>query len=367
MMDPLSKVSRLISLDVFRGLTVFLMILVNSPGNNVAYTWLEHSAWNGCTLADLVFPFFLFIVGVSLVFGLYKNRGSKRPALLIFKILKRTLFIFSLGLLLNFYSAHFEWEQIRYFGVLQRIAVCYGAAALLFLTCTMRTQIIITGGILLTYWLIYLLFPDLTLANNPAAYVDRWFFSSQHLYGKVYDPEGILSTLPALATTLIGVCIGYWLICITNEKDKLTGLVLFGVCQLVLGWLWSFSFPFNKALWTSSYVLWTAGMATLLLATLYWLIEIKSWRFWTAGFILLGTNAMLAYVLHVFFLKLQSRIYLYPDVNLKNHLTNQLFGWASPLNASLFYALSYTVFWIIVLSTYIQIKVGWCRQPYKRC
>lgn len=353
--------SRLISLDVFRGFTIALMILVNSPGNPASYSWLEHSAWNGCTLADLVFPFFIFIVGVSSVFSLSKAREEKQPDLtkLLVKIFRRSLIIFLLGLFLNAFPYHFDFSTIRVFGVLQRIAICYLVSAFLFLTTRLETQALIMFALLIGYWLLMIFFKvpnfgagNLSAEGNAAAYFDRLLFSAPHLYGKVYDPEGLLSTLPSIATALLGNLTGALLLSKANQKSKLVAMSLAGILALFLGWFWGLWFPINKALWTSSYVLWTGGFALLTLALCYWLIEIKGWKSWSKPFEIFGVNAMAAYFLHIFFLKLQLMIPA-PDgssQNLKSFISQSLFSWASPENASLFYALAYTLFWLLILT-----------------
>lgn len=359
---------RLLSLDVFRGITVALMIIVNSPGNQTSYQWLEHSLWNGCTLADLVFPFFIFIVGVSTALTLSKAREQKRTRPpLILQIFKRTLILFLVGLLLNAFPSHFDFSTIRVFGVLQRIAICYFFASLLFLTTKVSTQAIIMMALMIGYWLVMTFFPvpgygihDLTPEGNVAAYLDRMIFASTHLYGKIFDPEGLLSTLPAIATALLGNLTGAWLLSTYSHKQKLTGLSIAGFFALLTGWLWGLWFPINKTLWTSSYVLWTGGFALIILAWCYWLIDIKSWKKWSKPFEVFGINAMLAYVLHVVFLKIQALIRLArPDGspgNLRLFITDHAFGWTSLQRASLLYACSYTLLWLLMIYLFVMKK-----------
>ncbi|WED44444.1 acyltransferase family protein [Legionella cardiaca] len=364
MIDTEKKTSRLLSLDVFRGLTIALMILVNSPGNSTVYGFLEHSEWNGCTLADVVFPFFIFIVGVSLVLSLTKSKavGLTFKELLP-KILRRTFIIFLLGLFLNAFPYHFDFETLRFFGVLQRIAICYLVCALLFLTTRITTQFIILITLLVGYWLLMTFIPvpgygtnNLTPQGNLAAYVDRLIFSSAHLYGKFYDPEGLLSTLPAIATGLIGNLAGFWLISRRKPSVQITGMVIAGVLCSIAGILWGLWFPINKSLWTSSYVLWTGGLALLILGFCYWLIDIKGWKKWSKPFEIFGVNALTAYFLHVFFIKIQIMVVI-PPGNLRSYLTEHLFGWASSVNASLLYALSYTLFWLLILTVLYRNKI----------
>jgi predicted acyltransferase len=354
------RVNRLLSLDVFRGLTIAGMILVNSPGNGTAYAQLEHAEWNGCTLTDLVFPFFLFIVGVSLVFSFTKRRERRESdARLLRRVFRRALIIFSLGLVLNGFP-HAHLSTLRIPGVLQRIALCYFFASLLYLKTSIRTLAAIFAILLAGYWLLMtramapgLGAGDLTREGNLAAFVDRALLSG-HMYRPVYDPEGVLSTLPAIATVLLGVFSGRWLQSSFSGKDKALGLLAAGAAGVMGGRFWNASFPLNKALWTSSYVLFTGGLALILLAVCYWLIEVRGWRAWGRPFEILGVNAIAAYILHILFLKIQNLILMpQPDGapgNLRFFITNHLFGWASPKDASLLYALSYTFLWLGVFT-----------------
>jgi predicted acyltransferase len=368
---------RWLSLDVFRGITIAMMIVVNSPGmlgatspgNENTYRWLEHSAWNGCTLADLVFPFFVFIIGVSLVFSLSRSlaQGASRNQLAI-KVLKRTIIIFGIGVLLNAIPDHFNYSTLRVFGVLQRIAICYFFAALVFLTTSARSQGLLIVSLLVGYWLLLTMFPvpgygtnNLSQEGNLAAYLDRMIFSSAHLYGKIFDPEGVLSTLPAIATTLLGNLTGMWLLTNGNHQKKLTGIMIAAPLALIAGWIWGLWFPINKALWTSSYVLVTGGLALLLLAVCVWLIEIKQWKNWARPFEIFGMNAIAAYILHIALLRIQAKIHL-PRVdgspgNLRIFIAEHLFGWTSAQNASLLYALSYVMFLLIIFAVLYRNKI----------
>ena len=355
------KQPRLISLDVFRGIIVALMILVNSPGNHTAYVWLEHSVWNGFTLADLVFPSFIFIVGVSLAISLSQAKAKHRTFKQLFpKILTRTLILFALGLFLNAFPHHFDLSTLRVFGVLQRIAICYFVAALLFLCTSVSTQAFIMLGLMIIYWLLMTQLPgsyDLSPEGNFAAFIDTHLFSSAHLYGKVFDPEGLLSTIPAISTTLLGNLTGAWLLSTHSQNKKILHLTMAGFFAIVAGWVWGLWFPINKALWTSSYVLWSGGFSLLILALCYWLIEVKSFKKWSRPFELFGLNAMLAYVLHVIFLKIQASISIQgptgPTGNLRVFITEHLFGWTSLKNASLLYATCYTILWLLIIWLFV--------------
>jgi predicted acyltransferase len=365
---PAANPNRLLSLDVFRGITIAFMILVNSPGNQTSYSQLDHSEWNGCTLTDLVFPFFVFIVGVSLVFALSKRleHGASRGEILK-KVFNRTVIIFLFGLLLNGFP-YYHLDTIRILGVLQRIAICYFFASVAFLYLRTSTQAALATVLLVGYWLAMTWIPvpgygvgDLGVEGNLAAYIDRFLLGHHTYRGGVYDPEGFLSTLPAIATALIGNLTGVWLRSSHGKEQKVRGLIIAGTTCAAMGWAWDKWFPINKALWTSSYVLWTAGLALYLLALCYGLIEIKGWKRGSRPFEIFGINAIAAYLLHVFFLKVQNLIHL-PRLdgtpgNLRFFITEHLFGWASLQNASLFYALSYVLLWWVLLSTLYRRKI----------
>jgi len=349
---------RLLSLDVFRGLTIAAMVLVNSPGNQTAYAPLEHSEWNGCTFTDLVFPFFLFAMGMAVALSFSRRLERHESAQdLVPKVLFRTLILFTLGLLLNGFPKY-DLSSLRIMGVLQRIALCYLAAGLLFLRTKVWTQAAIASVLLVGYWWAMTLIPvprygagDLGMEGNLAAYIDRLLLEG-HLYKPVYDPEGLLSTLPAIATTLLGNLTGVWLRSSLTQPQKLRGMIIAGLVTAAAGWGWGTVFPMNKALWTSSYVLWTGGLALLVFAVCYWLIEMQDWRAWGRPFEILGSNAILVYVLHILFLKIQNRITM-PRLdgtpgNLRLYLSEHAFHWTTPQNASLLYAISYTLLWLAV-------------------
>lgn len=351
---------RLLSLDVFRGITVALMVLVNSPGNPQSYGFLAHSHWNGCSLADLVFPFFIFMVGVSAVFSVQSSRTRLQTRQLVSKILKRSIMLFLCGLLLNAIP-HFSWETLRIPGVLQRIAICYFFAAVLELSTSIRFQVALTVMILIAYWLFMAYFPvpgavvgSLTQESNLAAYVDRLLIPTAHLYQPLYDPEGILSTFPAISTALLGNLTAHILLG-TREKNRLCILIILGLSLCVSGWCWGHWFPVNKSLWSSSFVLWSGGLAILAFSFCYWLIDLKKKQKACGLFKFWGANALSLYVFHIIFLKLQFLIHIEREgqmLNFKNYLTQLAFGWASPAMASLLYAVSYLAFCSLSIALY---------------
>src|SRR2546427_7040293 len=281
--------ARLLSLAAFRGLTIAAMVLVNNPGTWAAvYAPLTHAEWHGLTPTDLIFPFFLFIVGMAIPLS--------RPT--AGRVLRRAGVIFALGIVLNGLPG-FDWATIRIPGILQRIAVCYLVAAVLFLTTGWRTQASVTAALLLLYWGALTLVPvpgygrgDLGPEGNLAAWLDRTVLGP-HIWrvARVYDPEGILSTVPAIATTLLGVLTGWWVQTERPPRTIAAGLALAGAIGTTLGAVWGMWFPVNKALWTSSYAVLTAGLALLVFAACYAATEGSGWRRWAAPFVVLGVNA----------------------------------------------------------------------------
>jgi predicted acyltransferase len=356
--------NRLVSLDVFRGLTIASMVLVNNPGSWAHIYWpLDHAEWNGWTPTDLIFPFFLFVVGVAipLALGRRAERGDKRRDLIL-KIVYRTLIIFALGEFLAGFP-FFHLSTIRIPGVLQRIAVCYFFASIIFLTTRPRTQAIIAVGLLIVYWLLMTHVPapgfgvgDLSKEGSLASYVDRRVFGP-HIWkqGIVYDPEGILSTMGALATTLFGVLTGNRLRCNTRTPiEKVAHMFIAGVCCVIIGWIWNVWFPINKSLWTSSYVFFTGGLALQFLALCYWLIEIKGYKAWTKPFEIFGVNALVLFVGSGVMARMLTLIKV-PRTDgspqaLQGYIYDHAFAsWLSPNNASLAFAISFILLWLFLM------------------
>jgi len=298
------KNKRLLSLDAFRGFTIAAMIVVNFPGSwSHVYPPLLHARWHGMTPTDLIFPFFLFIVGVSIALAYTKllNRGVSRRAIYR-KILFRTFKIFLVGLLLN-YIHHFDLSQLRYAGVLQRIAIVFLAVSLLFLHTRWKTQLITGGLILVAYWLAMVLIPTpgydkamLEPGINLAAWVD-----SQLLPGKMWqgtwDPEGILTTFPAIATGIMGMLTGKLILSEMGEEQKVIWMFFLGTIAAIAGYVWSWFFPLNKNLWTSSYVLVTGGLAMILLAASLFRVDMQNKTGIARIGIIFGSNAITIYVL----------------------------------------------------------------------
>lgn len=344
--------TRLVSLDVFRGITIAGMVLVNNPGSWEHIYWpLEHARWEGWTPTDLVFPFFVFIIGVAIPLAFARrveSGGTKRD--LYLKIIRRTLIIFAIGLFLNGLP-DFGLADYRIPGVLQRLAVCYFFASIIFLNTKYRTQIAIAVGLLIFYWLLVRLVPapgfaagDLTKEGSLPSYVDRVVFGS-HVWrqARVYDPEGLLSTIPAIATALFGVLTGTWLRTERTRSEKAAGMFVVGAVCVAIGWAWNPFFPINKALWTSSYVFFTGGLALQFLSICYWLIDVKGYRRWAKPFEVFGLNAIALYVVADLIAVLLDVIKV-GEGGLGGWIYNHVFAsWASPINASLAFAICFVL------------------------
>lgn len=358
---------RLLSLDVFRGATVAAMILVNNPGDwgNV-YPPLLHAHWNGCTPTDLVFPFFLFIVGVSIAYALHtkKQDPAARPALRK-KILVRTLILFGLGLFLSLFPG-FDFTTVRIPGVLQRIAVVYMLAAFLFLRLTPRKLAFTAAGLLVFYYLSMTLVPvpgigpaNLDPGQNLAAWIDRSVLTTSHLWktSGTWDPEGIWSTIPAVSTALAGVLCGVWLRKEDRPGNKVAWMFTFAFGGILAGLAWDLFFPINKSLWTSSYVLYAGGWALGGLAMLYWLIDVKGYRRFTTPFVIYGINAITVFFVSGLVPRILTRIDVAGGQNLRTWLYETIYApWFSPVNASLAWAVSYVLGWYLIL--WIMYKRG---------
>ncbi|WP_106792234.1 acyltransferase family protein [Aquimarina sp. Aq78] len=351
----MSVTKRIQSVDFLRGLTIMLMILVNTPGDwSYVYTPLLHAEWNGLTLADFVFPFFLFIVGISISF-VYKHKKGDR--VIYKKIVKRSIKLVALGLLINVFLPYFpfiETESVRLPGVLQRIGIVFCVASILYLNCTRKQLISIAAIILIGYWvwLTYIPLPDGATPilergpNNWANYLD-YLLLKGHIWKPDYDPEGILSTIPAIVTTITGIVVGEILVSAT--KRKLGVLTIMGTCFILIGYLWSIFFPINKVLWSSSFVLVTSGYATLFLVLFHYFMDYKERDF---GSLVkyVGANAIIIYFSSMILAKSFYLIKIDSQTSVHQFLFETFFVYPSigkPLS-SFFYALIVVGFYTLL-------------------
>jgi predicted acyltransferase len=348
--------ARLQSLDVMRGATIAGMLLVNNAGDwGHTFAPLLHAEWNGWTPTDLVFPFFLFVLGVAipLAFASRLERSGGDLGSLYRQIARRTAIIFALGLFLTWFPfMGIDWSRVRIPGVLQRIAVVYFFASLTYLHLSTRGRAWLTGGLLLGYWLALTLVPvpgfgagDLSPERNLAGFVDRLILGAhvwRHAPGPA-DPEGILSTLPAVATALAGIFTGEWLRTQRSQNEKLIGLFVAGSVAAVAGSVFGWFFPVNKNLWTSSYVVLTAGLALLILAVILFFVDIRGRDRWAKPFLIFGTNSIVAYVLSGLIAKILLKVRWTgaegSSVSLKSWLYDSFFqSWIPEYFASLAWA-----------------------------
>jgi predicted acyltransferase len=311
---PSEHSPRLLSLDVVRGITIAFMIMVNNNGGRGSWHFMNHAVWNGLTATDLVFPTFVFVVGISVVFAIESRlaRGATR-ARLVRHAVQRAVILCLLGIVVNSFP-FFALEHMRFYGVLQRIAVCYLVVSLLYLwdrrVWTLAGALVVS---LVGYWVLVRWVPVpgagmpgrdvpfMDMHQNLVSWIDRQLFP-HHLYRdlpdhNMRDPEGLLSDLPAIGTALMGVLTGVWLRTRRSVSSQTTGLAIATAASLALGYLWSLSFPLNKNLWTSSYVLVAAGYSLLLMTIVFWAVEQQRWRTgWTWIWLVFGSNAIAAYM-----------------------------------------------------------------------
>lgn len=375
---------RMISLDVFRGLTVGLMILVNNPGSwSHIYGPLRHASWHGWTPTDLVFPFFLFIVGVAMAlsFGKRMEAGADVAALKK-KVWSRGAIIIGLGLFLNGFpfniplnaqmAADFEFLDIfrrfttlRYWGVLQRIGLCYLISGLIILHFPRTRDRIFAVGVLILIYEFFMRVPlvdgwgagSFALQDNFIRYIDMLIFGEAHLYGGTgvpFDPEGFLSSFPAVLTTMSGFWLGEYLRKPIDHQDKLTNLSVIGIILFVLGSILGLLEPINKQLWTVSYVVVMAGLAVMMVVVSSYIIDVKKWNFWIKPAIVFGSNALVVFVGSGIIGRL---MYMVKTTNaegdiisIKHALYSGFFvPLAGDLNGSLLYALTNIAFWLAIL------------------
>jgi predicted acyltransferase len=340
-----ARPGRLLSLDVLRGLTIAFMILVNNNGNESQAYWpLKHAAWNGFTPTDLVFPTFLFLVGISTVYSTAARlaQGATRQSLFL-HVLRRSVILYLLGIIVNSFP-YFHLHTMRFYGVLPRIAICYLIIASLYLVSpAWRSKAALAVAALIGYWILMRFVPvpgygipthDIPLLDRDAnltAWLDRQIFSASHLYEHTRDPEGLLSTVPALATALLGLLTGIWLRTQRTLKAKAAGIATAGLTGVLLGGLWNLSFPINKKLWTSSYVLFAGGLSLLLLAFCLLIVDLRKKSPSTSNhprslspLLVFGTNAIAAYVFSELLQSALSSIHPRPGANLQQLLFHSI-------------------------------------------
>ncbi len=355
---------RLVSLDIFRGITIAFMIIVNTPGSwDHVYAPLRHSKWHGCTPTDLVFPVFLFIVGVSMWFS-FKKYGHELNSGSLLRVVRRTVSIFALGLFLNIFpSFDRDYSTLRIFGVLQRIALAYGLGAIICMSVNRDYLWVVTAFLLLSYWALLALFggaDPYSLDGNLVLKIDKLLLGEAHLprsFGIPFDPLGLLSTIPSLGTVIIGYYTGEMVGKGPAAAKTVLKIMLIGAAMTGLGLLWGKLFPINKPLWTSSYVLFSAGIAMVILSLIYWLADVAKIRKWGVFFLVFGTNALFSYFLSGVWTKTMQSIPIGEGENRLN-----LYSWfyekicvpvAGNLNGSLMFAIiQMLLIWVIALILY---------------
>lgn len=362
--------TRLLSLDFFRGATVIAMITVNNPGTwNAVYDPLLHAPWNGCTPTDLIFPFFLFIVGVSIHFAFVRRLDEVFRTKNLRKITRRSMIIILLGILLAWFTLPLErliefdrLSTLRVPGVLQRIGVVYFICSTIYIFTGWLAQVRLLAFLLLLYYILMTLVPvpdfgpaNLNPGTNLAAWTDRLFLEG-HLWSqsKTWDPEGILSTIPAVGTCLLGMLTGQLMDKIKNPLERVTWLFLFGFLLILGGLAWDMAFPINKSLWTSSYVLYTGGWGLQTLAACHWFIDIRQYQSWIKPFLYFGMNAIFAFVASGIVAKILLRTHLENDngevESLWNYIYQGIYGsWLPPKIASLTFALTFVLIFYFIL------------------
>jgi predicted acyltransferase len=352
---------RFIALDIFRGMTVCFMIIVNTGGPNPFFE-LRHAEWHGFTLTDLVFPSFLFAVGNALSF--VQNKWSTMSnQQVVFKILKRMFLIFLIGYLMYWlpfvhvdkfnHTKPFPISETRIFGVLQRIALCYGVVALLVKFASIRTMIITAAVLLVGYWLIMWGFGDYTVAGNAAAKVDVSLIGVKHMYIKNLlspeEPEGLLSTLPAIVNVMAGYLVGYFIKKNPRSYEMLAKLMLAGFAAICIAYMWNMVFPINKKLWTSSYALYTIGLDCIIIAVIIYIVDFLGINKGSYFFQVFGRNPLFIYLVSEVIPVLFSSYFTNKNVSLFKAFYDNTFGLLGNGNIpSLLFSLSFMMFcWLV--------------------
>ena len=359
--------SRLTALDAMRGATIALMIVVNNAGGPKSYTPLSHASWNGWTITDTVFPSFLWIVGVSITLSLGKRLAAGVPrSRLLGPIFRRAAIIFVLGLSVYAFP-EFHFATFRILGVLQRIALCYLIASLIYLYTDIRGQIVWMVSLLAVYWLAMTLIPvpgygvgHLDLAGNFAHYVDKLVLGRHNYAGNDWDPEGIVSTLPSIATALFGIMAGHILRLKRALSERVTWLFLTGNILIGLGLICDAWLPINKKLWSDSFSIFMAGLDFVLLAGFLWIIDHLGYRRFVKPFVILGMNAITVYLASEYGATILDVIHLSSNgtrISLHEWFYRLFLNVASPLNASLLYAVSFML--SMYLIGYLMYRRGW--------
>ncbi len=357
--------SRLVSLDIFRGMTIAFMIIVNTPGSwNYVYPPLRHSEWHGCTPTDLVFPFFLFIVGVSTFYSL-KKYGNELNGSSVFRIFRRTVSIFAVAMFLTVFPNFIrDYSTLRIMGVLQRIAIAYGIGAIICMSVRKEYLWIVLAVLLLGYWALLAFFggaDPYSLKDNFALQIDLAVLGKNHMYkgfGIPFDPEGLLSTIPAIGTVILGYFMGDQVSKGAASGKTVLKLLLIGAGLTGLGYLWGMIFPINKPLWTSSYVLYTGGIATLVLAVIYLIADVLKFKVWGTFFVIFGTNAIFTFALTALWTKLMLYTIKIPSGTEKISFYTWFYEKvcvpvAGNLNGSLLFAVvQVLLMWIVALILY---------------
>jgi len=358
---------RYLALDVLRGLTIALMIVVNTPGSwSYMYTPFMHAAWQGFTITDLIFPTFLFVVGNAMSFSM-KKMGGMDQSLFLKKVFKRTFLIFLIGWLLNAFPfvnyasetgySMINWSEVRLLGVLQRIALCYMLAALIIYYLGRRGAILYSIVALLGYWAVMYLFGEaadpFSLTGNAALKLDLWLIGAKNLYtgeGIPFDPEGVLSTFPSVVNVIAGYLVGKFIQDMGNNTRTVKKLALWGIALLVICLLWDMVFPINKKLWTSPYVLLTISLNLFLIGLLMLVIEVWRKRNWTYPFEVFGRNPLILYVLSGVLISLFHAIRI-GEQTFKGLIYENLFtSWLGPKDASLLFSVIYMLLiWLVGL------------------